>query len=87
MRSAENSRSCSRQALRTRSATAIRDLTGAYSWWSYRFNARKNNAGWRIDYFIVSDRLRPAIEAAPIYHEIYGSDHCPVGLELKEELL
>ena len=63
------------------------DLTGAYSWWSYRFHARENNAGWRIDYFLVSDRLRPAIEAAPIYHEIYGSDHCPVGLELKEELL
>ena len=63
------------------------DLTGAYSWWSYRFHARENNAGWRIDYFLVSDRLRPAIEAAPIYHEIYGSDHSPVGLELKEELL
>ena len=63
------------------------DLTGAYSWWSYRFHARENNAGWRIDYFLVSDRLRPAIEAAPINHEIYGSDHCPVGLELKEELL
>lgn len=63
------------------------DLAGAYSWWSYRFHARENNAGWRIDYFLVSDRLRPAIEAAPIYNEIYGSDHCPVGLELKEELI
>lgn len=63
------------------------DLAGAYSWWSYRFNARANNAGWRIDYFLVSDRLRDAIESAPIYHEIYGSDHCPVGLELKEEFL
>lgn len=61
--------------------------TGAYSWWSYRFHARENNAGWRIDYFLVSDRLQNAIEAAPIYSEIYGSDHCPVGLELKEELL
>ena len=63
------------------------DVTGAYTWWSYRFNARANNAGWRIDYFLVSDRIRVAVEAAPIYHEIYGSDHCPVGLELKEELL
>lgn len=58
------------------------DLTDAYSWWSYRFNARKNNAGWRIDYFLVSDRLTEKITAAPIYSEIFGSDHCPVGLEL-----
>lgn len=58
------------------------DTTGAYSWWSYRFNARKNNAGWRIDYFLVSDRLADRIQAAPIYSEVYGSDHCPVGLEL-----
>ena len=63
------------------------DLTGAYSWWSYRFHAREKNAGWRIDYFLVSNRLQNAIEAAPIYDEIFGSDHCPVGLELKEELL
>ncbi len=63
------------------------DLTGAYSWWSYRANARQNNAGWRIDYFIVSDRLQSAIAGAPIYNEVFGSDHCPVGLELKEELL
>ena len=58
------------------------DVTGAYSWWSYRFNARKNNAGWRIDYFIVSNRLAEKIAAAPIYSEVMGSDHCPVGLEL-----
>ncbi len=58
------------------------DVTGAYSWWSYRFNARKNNAGWRIDYFLVSNRLAEKITATPIYSEIYGSDHCPVGLEL-----
>lgn len=58
------------------------DRTGAYSWWSYRFNARKNNAGWRIDYFIVSDRLAPHITGADIYPEIMGSDHCPVGLTL-----
>ena len=63
------------------------DVTGAYSWWSYRFNARKNNAGWRIDYFLVSDRIRDAVSAAPIYHEIFGSDHCPVGIELEEEKL
>lgn len=58
------------------------DKTGAYSWWSYRFNARKNNAGWRIDYFIVSDRLRDRIRSADIWSEVMGSDHCPVVLEL-----
>lgn len=62
------------------------DLTGAYSWWSYRYNARANNAGWRIDYFLVSDCLQDKIESAPIYNEIYGSDHCPVGLELAMEV-
>lgn len=59
------------------------DVTGAYSWWSYRFNARANNAGWRIDYFIVSDRLRERIEDACIHPDIMGSDHCPVSLVLK----
>lgn len=58
------------------------DVTGVYSWWSYRFNARKNNAGWRIDYFIVSDRLAPQIKEALIFTETEGSDHCPVGLVL-----
>ena len=58
------------------------DATGAYSWWSYRFNARKNNAGWRIDYFIVSDRLRSRVAAAEIRSDVLGSDHCPVVLEL-----
>lgn len=58
------------------------EVTGAYSWWSYRFNARKNNAGWRIDYFLVSNRIADKITAAPIYAEVLGSDHCPVGLEL-----
>ena len=58
------------------------DREGAYSWWSYRFNARKNNAGWRIDYFIVSDRLKERIEDALIHTEIYGSDHCPVELDI-----
>lgn len=58
------------------------DLEGAYSWWSYRFNARANNAGWRIDYFLCSNRLRDRIEKAYICPEITGSDHCPVGLDL-----
>lgn len=58
------------------------DATGIYSWWSYRFQARKNNAGWRIDYFLTSRRLTPNITATPIYTQIQGSDHCPVGLEL-----
>ena len=71
----------------TDSFRAIHPDEVKYSWWSYRFHAREKNAGWRIDYFLVSDRLQPAIEAAPIYDEIFGSDHCPVGLELKEELL
>ena len=60
------------------------DLTGAYSWWSYRFNARKNNAGWRIDYFIVSERLMERVENADIWSEVLGSDHCPVVLDLAE---
>ena len=59
------------------------DVTGAYSWWSYRFNARKNNAGWRIDYWLVSDSLAERITAATIHSEILGSDHCPVGLEIE----
>ena len=59
------------------------DRTGAYSWWSYRFNARKNNAGWRIDYFLVSQRLTDRVAAAEILSDVYGSDHCPVLLELK----
>ena len=61
------------------------DVRGAYSWWSYRGNARANNAGWRIDYFLVSSRLAPYITETPIYSDIYGSDHCPVGLILDEK--
>ena len=60
------------------------DRTGAYSWWSYRFHARENNAGWRIDYFIVSQRLMPRVKNADIWPEITGSDHCPVVLELTD---
>ena len=59
------------------------EQTGAYSWWSYRFHARENNAGWRIDYFLVSDRLRERVTAARILQDVYGSDHCPVELELE----
>ena len=58
-------------------------LTDAYSWWSYRFHAREKNAGWRIDYFIVSNRLKDNLLSASIHNEIYGSDHCPVELRLK----
>ena len=59
---------------------------GSYTWWSYMFNARANNAGWRIDYFLVSDRISKDIKDAYIYSEIMGSDHCPVGLEIDEKL-
>ena len=58
------------------------DKTDAYSWWSYRFNARKNNAGWRIDYFLVDEGLKDSIRDAVIYADITGSDHCPVGVTL-----
>ena len=57
--------------------------TGRYSWWSYRFNARKNNAGWRIDYFIVSDRIKDKITNADILSDVYGRDHCPVVLDIE----
>lgn len=59
------------------------ELEGAYSWWSYRFNARKNNAGWRIDYFLVSNSLKDKLISAKINSEILGSDHCPIELEIK----
>ena len=58
------------------------DATGMYSWWSMRFRARERNAGWRIDYFLVSDRLAPQIKKAEILMDVQGSDHCPVLLEL-----
>ena len=59
------------------------DQEGIYSWWSYRFSARAKNAGWRIDYFVVSESLKDRLEDAAIYTEVMGSDHCPVGLFLK----
>ncbi len=58
------------------------DVVGAYSWWSYMFNARQNNAGWRIDYFLTSEELKDRIETAEIHSQVLGSDHCPVLLEL-----
>ena len=60
------------------------DLEGVYSWWSYRFNARKNNAGWRIDYFLVSQALEERLVGARILTDVYGSDHCPVALDVKD---
>ena len=59
------------------------DKEGVYSWWSYRFNARKNNSGWRIDYFLASEKLKDRLVSADIHTEILGSDHCPVELVLK----
>lgn len=59
------------------------DKTGAYSWWSYRFKAREKDAGWRIDYFVVSERIKEKMKDALIYKEVMGSDHCPVGLEIE----
>jgi len=60
------------------------DAEGAYSWWSYRFRAREKNAGWRIDYFLVSNRLVPQLVSASIHSEVTGSDHCPVEVVLKD---
>lgn len=59
------------------------DAKGAYTWWSYLYKARQNNAGWRIDYFLVSDRLKDRILETPIYSDILGSDHCPLGLTIR----
>ncbi len=59
------------------------DQEGIYSWWSYRFSARAKNAGWRIDYFMVSEALKDRLQDAKIYTEVTGSDHCPVGLFMK----
>lgn len=58
------------------------DKIGCYTWWSYMFKARQNNAGWRIDYFIVSNSIREQIHSSDIYSEVMGSDHCPIGLEI-----
>ncbi len=66
--------------------TLYPDKKDAYSWWSYRFRARETNAGWRIDYFIVSNRLMPSVQDSQILSDVYGSDHCPVCLLMKEIL-
>lgn len=58
------------------------DREGIYSWWSYRFNARANNAGWRIDYFVISERIKDKLKNAEIHCEVLGSDHCPVTVEI-----
>jgi len=82
----DEERQCFSRLLQTGFTDSFRhlypDQPGAYTWWSYMFNARKNNAGWRIDYFVVSDRLADKIDQTPIYSQIMGSDHCPVGLSL-----
>ena len=59
------------------------ELENIYSWWSYRFHARDKNVGWRIDYFVVSEKLKDRMADASIHTEIFGSDHCPVELDLK----
>lgn len=58
------------------------EAAGAYTWWSYMFHARENNAGWRIDYFIVSDKLKEQIQDSIIHNDVFGSDHCPVELDI-----
>ena len=59
------------------------ELEGAYSWWSYRFHAREKNAGWRIDYFLVSSRFVDRVKSASILSDVFGSDHCPVMIEIE----
>lgn len=82
----DEERSCFTQLLEKGFVDTFRflhpDVTGAYSWWSYMFKARQNNAGWRIDYFLISERLKNKLHQAAIHSEIMGSDHCPVSIEL-----
>ena len=59
------------------------DKEGEYSWWSYRMKARERNAGWRIDYFLLSERLLPNLKSASIHQEVFGSDHCPVEIVME----
>ncbi len=83
----DEERSCFSKLLSSGFTDSFRHLhpeaTGAYTWWSYMFHARQNNAGWRIDYFVVSDRIADKILATPIYSDIFGSDHCPIGIEIQ----
>ena len=61
------------------------DATGRYSWWSYRFHARENNAGWRIDYFLCSERMKERLVSAEIHSDVFGSDHCPVEVVINDK--
>ena len=72
--------------LSTRTGIFTRIQEGVYSWWSYRFKAREKNAGWRIDYFCVSESLKDRLAGAQIHTEILGSDHCPVELQIKDRM-
>lgn len=82
----DEERNCMTQLLESGFTDSFRylhpDQTDAYSWWSYRGRAREKNVGWRIDYFLVSDRLAPLLKSAQIHPQILGSDHCPVSIEL-----
>lgn len=83
----DEERSCFSQLLASGFADTFRRLhpeEATYSWWSYRFHAREKNVGWRIDYFLVSERLMPAVTAAAIHTATLGSDHCPVSLDIQE---
>ncbi len=83
MRRGASSQTFWQQALWTRSAISIRTWSGTYSWWSYRFSARAKNAGWRIDYFCVSESLKDRLVSASIHNTVMGSDHCPVELVIE----
>lgn len=82
----DEERGCMTQLLESGFTDSFRhlhpDAEGAYSWWSYRMRARERNAGWRIDYFLVSDRIADRISQASIHSDVFGSDHCPVSVEL-----
>lgn len=86
----DEERACFTQLLKRGFTDSFRhlnpDVIGAYTWWSYMFNARANNAGWRIDYFVVSNSIADKITDTPIYSDILGSDHCPVGLAIELEI-
>ena len=83
----DQERSCFTRLLENGFTDTFRHLhpeeTGAYTWWSYMYNARKNNAGWRIDYFLTSSRIAGLIDRTPIYADVFGSDHCPIGLSIR----
>lgn len=82
MKNGENFKNFYKPDSRIHSVICIPIKKDAYTWWSYRFNARKNNAGWRIDYFLVSDFAKENIKDSIIHNEIMGSDHCPIELNI-----